>query len=124
MDHQEGSLQTTGSPLSSETFAKFMQQEHINHITPSPHYPKSNGFIERQIKTIKTALSTGQESKQSIKDILLNIRAQPIGPNLPSPRDILHNRKEEQPRQTISTSRHGSSKKLPHLKENLTERKS
>ena len=72
-------------PFSSEAFAKFMQQEHIKHITSSPHYPKSNGFIERQIKTIKTALSTGQVSKLSINDILLNLRAQPIGPNLPSP---------------------------------------
>ena len=74
-----------GPPFSSEAFAKFMQQEHIKHITSSPHYPKSNGFIERQIKTIKTALSTGQDSKLPIKDILLNLRAQPIGPNLPSP---------------------------------------
>ena len=60
-----------------------MQQQHIEHITSSPLYPKSNGFIERQIKTIKTALSTGHESKLPIEDILLNIGTQPIGPNLP-----------------------------------------
>ena len=68
-----------------------MQQHHIEHITSSPLYPKSNGFIERQIKTIKTALSTGYDSKLPIEDILLNIRTQPIGPNLPSPWEILHN---------------------------------
>ena len=68
-----------------------MQQHHIEHITSSPLYPKSNGFIERQIKTIKTALSTGHDSKLPIEDILLNIRTQPIGPNLPSPQEILHN---------------------------------
>ena len=45
-----------GPPFSSGAFAKFMQQEHIKHITSSPHYLKSNTFIERQIKTIKTAL--------------------------------------------------------------------
>ena len=74
-----------GPPFSSETFAKFMQQQHIEHITSSPYYPKFNGFIERQVKTIKTALSTGHDSKLPIEDILLNIRTQPIGPNLPSP---------------------------------------
>ena len=74
-----------------------MQQEHIEHITSSPHYPKSSRFIERQTKTIKTALSTGQDSKLPIEDILLNIKAQPIGPNLPSPQEILHDCIEEHP---------------------------
>ena len=74
-----------GPPFSSETFAKFMQQQHIEHITSSLLHPKSNGFIERQIKTIKTALSTSHDSKLPIEDILLNIRTQSIGPNLPPP---------------------------------------
>ena len=86
-----------GPPFSSETFANFMQQHHIEHITSSPLYPKSNGFIERQIKTIKTALSIGHDSKLPIEDILLNIRTQPIGPNLPSPWEILHNHIEACP---------------------------
>ena len=86
-----------GPPFSSEAFTQFMSKEHIEHITSSPLYPRSNGFIERQVKTIKTALSTCQESKQSVEDLLLNIRTQPIGPHLPSPREILHNRTEECP---------------------------
>ena len=86
-----------GPPFSSEALAKFMQKEHIDHITSSPHYPKSNGFIERQIKTIKTALSTCQQAKLPIEDLLLNIRTQPIGPHIPSPREILLNRTEESP---------------------------
>ena len=31
-----------GPPFSSETFARFLQDQHIGHITSSPHYPKSN----------------------------------------------------------------------------------
>ena len=86
-----------GPPFSSEAFAQFMSKEHIEHITSSTLYPRSNGFIECQINTIKTALSTCQESKQSVEDLLLNIRTQPIGPHLPSPREILHYRPEEHP---------------------------
>ena len=84
-----------GPPLSSEAFAKFMQKENIDHIASSPHYPQSNGFMEHQIKAIKTALSTCQEAKQSIEDLLLNIRSQPIGTHLPFPREILYNITEE-----------------------------
>ena len=97
MDLQRRLSTDNGPPFSSETFGKFMQQQHIEHITPSPHYPKSHRFIERQIKTIKTALPTDHDSKLSMEDILLNIRAQPIGPNLPSPQEILHNCIEAHP---------------------------
>ena len=78
-----------GPPISLEAFAQFMQKEHIDHITSSPDYPKSNNFIERQIKTIKTALSSCQEAKLPIADLLLNIRTQAIGSHLPSLREIL-----------------------------------
>ena len=61
----------------------------INHITSFPHYPKSNGFIERQIKTIKTALD---KAKSSLDDLLLSLRFTLIGSHHSSPREILHNR--------------------------------
>ena len=83
--------------VSQQTMALHFLQKHLptscNNITSStsPPYPKSNGFIERQIKTVKTALSIGHDSKLPIEDILLNIRTQPIGPNLPSPQETLHN---------------------------------
>ena len=33
-------------PFSSETLAKFLSSQHINYITSSTLYPKSNGFVE------------------------------------------------------------------------------
>ena len=85
-----------GLPFSLEAFKKVLKDHHIDHITSSPHYPKSSRFIECQIKTTKTALSTSRMAWQSI-DLLLNIRSQPIGPHLPSHREILHNRTKDHP---------------------------
>ena len=35
-----------GLPFSSESFVQFMSNQRVERITSSPHYPKSNGFIE------------------------------------------------------------------------------
>ena len=84
-----------GAPFSSEVFQKFLASQYIDHTTSSPHYLKSNGFIERQIKTIKTALDTAYSSGKSLHDLLLSLRSTPISPHLPSPREILHNRTQD-----------------------------
>ena len=53
---------------------KFLAKNKIDHITSSPHYPKSNGYIECQVKTIKTALPTAEASGKTLDKVLLNIR--------------------------------------------------
>ena len=88
-----------GPPFSSEAFQKILASQYIDHITSSPHYPKSNGFIERQIKTIKTALDTAKSSDKSLSDLLLSLTSTPIGLHLPSLREMLHNRTQDQPGQ-------------------------
>ena len=72
-----------GPPFSSEALQKFLTCQYINNITSSPHYPKSNGFIERQIEAIKTALDTAKSLGRSLSDLLLSLRSAPIGPYLP-----------------------------------------
>ena len=86
-----------GPPFSSEVFTQFMSTQRVEHITSSPHYPKSNGFIERQVKTMKTALATATTSGKTLDDVLLSLRSGSIGPNLPSGREILNNRTEQCP---------------------------
>ena len=92
-----------GPPFNSEPFTKFLIEQRVDHITSSLHYPKSNGFIERQVKTMKTALATAATSRKTLDDVLLSLRSTPIGPNLPSPREILHNCMEKRPGQTPHT---------------------
>ena len=88
-----------GPPFSSEVFTQFMSTQRVEQITSSAHYPKSNGFIERQVKTMKKALAIATTSGKTLDDVLLSLRSRPIGPNLPSPREILHNCTEEYPGQ-------------------------
>ena len=88
-----------GPPFSSEAFQKFVASQYIDHITSSPLCPKSYGFIERQIKTIKTALATAHSSGKALNNLLLSLRSMSIGPHLPSPREILHNRTQDLPGQ-------------------------
>ena len=84
-----------GPPFSSEALQKFLASQYIEHITSSPYYPRSNSFMGRQIKTIKTALDTAKSSGKSLDDHLLSLRSTPIGPCLPSPGEILHNRTQD-----------------------------
>ena len=51
-----------GLQYSSEAFKKFAQQWQFDHITSSPKFPKSNGFIERQIQTIKRTLIKAKQA--------------------------------------------------------------
>ena len=70
--------------------SQFNQHNHIDHITSSPHFPRSNGFIERQVRTLNTMLSTLQEAKKTLEDLLLDLQSTPIESNMPSPQEILH----------------------------------
>ena len=81
-----------GPPFASEELTQFLEPNHIEHATSFPHFPRSNGFVEWQVQTIKTALSTAQDSNKPLEDILLNFQLISIRPNMPSPQEILHNR--------------------------------
>ena len=54
-------------------------------------------LLNAKLRPSKQHFSHVKNSKLSVEDLLLNIRTQPIGPHLPSPREILHNRTEERP---------------------------
>ena len=75
-----------GPQYSSEAFKEFA------HITSSPKFPKSNGFIERQIQTIKRALIKARQTGRDPNLAMLCLRTTPINHNLPSPAELLNNR--------------------------------
>ena len=77
-----------GLPFTSEELTEFLMHHHIEHSTSFPHFPRSNGFIEWQVRTIKTVLNTALLSKKPLETILLDLQSTPIGPNMPSFQEI------------------------------------
>ena len=86
-------ISDNGSPFNSQEFADFLSSHGVRHTTSSPHYPQSNGFIERQIQTVKNLLYKAVDADtRSFQDVLAELRSTKIGRDLPSPAEILHGR--------------------------------
>ena len=81
-----------GPQYSGEEFKEFAHQWQFDHVTSSPKFPKSNGFIERQIQTIKRALIKAKQAGRDPNLAMLCLRTTPINHNLPSPAELLNNR--------------------------------
>ena len=80
-----------GPPFQSKEFAKFLSSLGIKHTTSSPGYPRSNGFIEQHIQTVKNMICKSSNT-QSFQEVLADLRTTCIGTGLPSPAEILHRR--------------------------------
>ena len=81
-----------GPQYSGKAFQDFINQWGISHVTSSPTYSQSNGFIERQIGHIKPLLEKTIRNNDDIQLTLMNIRATPISHRLKSPAELLLNR--------------------------------
>ena len=89
--YQDEIVSDNRSPFQSKEFAKFLSGLGIKHTTSSPGYPRSNGFIERHIQTVKNMLSKSSNT-QFFQEVLADLRTTCIGMGLPSPAEILHGR--------------------------------
>ena len=85
-------MSDNGPPFNGKEFSSYLTGLGIRHTTSSPNYPRSNGFIERQIQTVKRLIEKANSSRRSHQEALTSLRAQPLGDGLPSPSEILHGR--------------------------------
>ena len=85
-------MSDNGHPFNGKEFSSYLTGLGIRHTTSSPNYPRSNGFIERQIQTMKRLIEKANSSGRSHQEALTGLRAQPLGDSLPSPSEILHGR--------------------------------
>lgn len=42
--------------FSSTAMARFLQEDHVYHLTTVPYHPQSNGLEQRAVRTIKEAM--------------------------------------------------------------------
>ncbi|CAL9684132.1 unnamed protein product [Knipowitschia caucasica] len=85
-------LTDNGPQYTGQAFQLFVKRWGIRHVTSSPHYPKSNGFIERHVRYIKAIVKKTQQNKSDLHIALLQVRATPIDSKLPSPAELLFGR--------------------------------
>ncbi|CAM1293241.1 Uncharacterised protein g678 [Pycnogonum litorale] len=82
-----------GPHFDSFQFKELAREWGFQLTTSSPRYPRSNGFIESQVKVVKATIGKAVESKQDPQLALLALRATPIDNQLPSPRELLLGRR-------------------------------
>ena len=81
-----------GSQYKSYKFKQFAKEWEFQHTTSSPYYPQSNGLAESSVKTVKRTIKKALESGQDIKQSLLILRNSPLK-NGHSPAELLMGRK-------------------------------
>ena len=79
-----------GPQYTSTQFADFCTSWGVTHETSSPHYPKSNGFAEACVKSVKHSLQCAKYSGANLHHALPVLQATPIDARLPSPAELLY----------------------------------
>ena len=82
-----------GPQYSSVMFKNFVKNWDISHVTSSPRYPCSNGFIERMVGIVKGIIIKAKMSGTSVYKALLAYRACPLSNGMKSPAELLFKRK-------------------------------
>ena len=86
-------MSDNGPQFASPEFKEFSRHYRFSHITSSPHYVQANGFIERMVQTVKMFMKKCLASGHDFNLAMLVYRATPQSNKLPSPAEMLNNRK-------------------------------
>ena len=79
----------------SAVYREFAQEWGFNHETTSPRQLQGNGFIERQVKTVKAILKKAKQSGITPEIALLNWHCTPVSNITPSPAQLLMGRQTD-----------------------------
>ncbi|KAL5020156.1 hypothetical protein ScPMuIL_003048 [Solemya velum] len=82
-----------GPQFSSHVFKSFAKDWLFQHITSSPRYPQSNGFIERMVQTVKNTLRKAKLDNVDPNLAMLCLRITPVNDKVKSPMELLMGRK-------------------------------
>ena len=76
----------------AETFTNLMKEYAVNHITSSPHYPQSNGLVEKFVQIMKNLFYKVKEEGANINKYLMIYRNTPLASTSKSPMQMLQQR--------------------------------
>lgn len=81
-----------GPQFSSEKFRNFAKQWDFIHATSSPHFPQSNGLVEKSVQTVKRLMHKATDSGSDFYQSLLIYRTTPLDCGM-SPSQLLMGRR-------------------------------
>ena len=79
--------------FSAAGFKEFAADWGFELVLSSPEYPQGHALIERHVQTVKKCMSKCDVSSFDFDLALLVLRSTPLGPDLPSPAELLQQRK-------------------------------
>ena len=66
-----------GPQYTAAAFKRFSREWDFQHDTSSPHFPQSNGLVERTIQTVKKSLKKAEESRSDVYLSMLVLNTTP-----------------------------------------------
>ena len=81
-----------GPHFTAGEFKRFAESWGFQMILSSPEYPQGHALIERHIQTVKKCMHKCDASGYDFDLALLVLRSTPLGPDLPSPAELLQER--------------------------------
>lgn len=86
-------ISDNGPQFSSHEFEQFSTLYQFSHQPSSPHYPQSNGKVEKAVQTVKNLLRKAKDENQDFYLALLEFRNTPTSTTLGSPTQRLMSRR-------------------------------
>lgn len=86
-------ISDNGPHYNSAAFKQFTNEWRFDHRASSPKYLQSNTLAERCVQSMKSAIKKVKSSSRDINMVLLCLRTTPIDYTMPSPGEVLFNRK-------------------------------
>ena len=85
-------ISDNGPCYTAEVFTNLMREYNVNHITSSPHYPQSNGLVEKYVQLVKNLFyKAKEEGKDLLKCLMVYCKTQ-LSNTSWSPMQILSSR--------------------------------
>ena len=86
-------ISDNGTHFTAGEFKRFAEAWGFEMILSSPEYPRGHALIERHIQTVKKCMHKCDVSRYDFYLALLVLRSTPLGPDLPSPAELLQERR-------------------------------